>query len=59
MGKICTPSINVTATAVITGGTQLVEGEHLTGGEMLFCSKSSKSCVFFLLIFSNLPNESF
>ena len=27
----------------MTGGTQLVEGAHLTGGDMRFCCESSKS----------------
>ena len=29
-------SINLTVTAVMTGGTQLVEGAHLTGGDTRF-----------------------
>ena len=37
-------SINLTVTAVMAGGTQLVEGAHLTGGDTRFCRVSSKSC---------------
>ena len=31
----------------MTGGAQLVEGAHLTGGDMRFCHESSKSCRFY------------
>ena len=37
----------LTATAVMTGGTQLVEGAHLTGGDTRFCRESSKSLGFY------------
>ena len=30
-------STNLTVTAVMTGGTQLVEGAYLTGGDTRFC----------------------
>ena len=40
-------SIILTVTAVMTWGTQLVEGEHLTGGDMRFCRESSKSGGFY------------
>ena len=35
-------TINLTATAAMEGGTQLVEGAHLTGGNTRFCCESSK-----------------
>ena len=35
-------TINLTATAAMAGGTQLVEGAHLTGGNTRFCCESSK-----------------
>ena len=31
----------------MTGGTQLVEGAHLTGGDTRFCRESSKSHGFY------------
>ena len=37
----------LTVTAVMTGGTQLVEGAHLTGGDTRFCRESSKSPGFY------------
>ena len=39
-------STNLTVTAVMTGGTQLVEGAHLPGGDTRFCRESSKSRFF-------------
>ena len=35
-------TINLTATAAMAGGTQLVEGAHLTGGNTCFCRESNK-----------------
>ena len=40
-------SFFLTVTAVMTGGTQLVEGAHLTGGDTRFCRESSKSRGFY------------
>ena len=37
----------LTVTAVMAGGTQLVEGAHLTGGKR-FCRESSKSRGFYV-----------
>ena len=40
-------SIDLTVTAVMTGGTQLVQGAYLTGGgDTRFCRESSKSLRF-------------
>ena len=36
-------SIILTVTAVMKGGTQLVEGGRLTGADTRFCRESSKS----------------
>ena len=52
-------STNLTVMAVMTGGTQLVEGAHLTGGDTRFCRESSKSRLFWGVKSSNLPYESF
>ena len=37
----------LTVTAVMTGGTQLVEGAYLTGGDTRFCRESSRSRGFY------------
>ena len=40
---MCPPrSYKVTPTAPMGGGTQLLEGAHLTGGNTRFCRESSK-----------------
>ena len=41
------------------GGTQLFEGAHLTGGDMRFCHKSSKSRGFLGVKSSNSPFQSY
>ena len=43
-------TINLTATAAMAGGTQLVEGAHLTGGNTRFCHESSKSRNYTLFV---------
>ena len=37
----------LTVMAVMTGGTQLIEWAHLTGGDTRFCCESSKSREFY------------
>ena len=39
----------LTVMAIMTGGTQLVDEAHLTGGDMRFCRESSKSGSLFTL----------
>ena len=41
--KLKPQSINRTVTVVMTGGTQVVEGARMTGGDTRFCCESSKS----------------
>ena len=49
-------TINLTATAAMAGGTQLVEGAHLTGGDTHFCREPSKCCNYALFVGEILRN---
>ena len=49
----------MTPTAPMGGGTQLLEGAHLTGGNMRFCRESRKcrDYAFFEVKSSNVPTQ--
>ena len=49
----------MTPTAPMGGGTQLLEGAHLTGANTRFCRDSSKCRDFSFFGASNVPHETF